>query len=45
VLVQERAPEQLRSLEVEYHGPGNARSSSAAWYQVESWMPGSASLR
>mgnify|MGYP006143694407 CR=1 FL=1 len=45
VLVQERTPGQLRSLEVEYRGPGNARSSSAAYYQVESWMPGSASLR
>jgi hypothetical protein len=45
VLVQERTPQQLRSLEVEYRGPGTARSSSAAWYQVESWLPGSASLR
>jgi hypothetical protein len=45
VLVQERTPQQLRSLEVEYRGPGNARSNSSAWYQVESWIPGSASLR
>jgi hypothetical protein len=45
VLVQERTPQQLRSLEVEYRGPGTARSSSSAYYQVESWMPGSASLR
>lgn len=45
VLVQERTPRQLRSLEIEYHGPGSARSSSAAYYQVESWMPGSASMR
>lgn len=45
VLVQERTPQHLRSLEVEYRGPGSARSSSSAYYQVESWMPGSASLR
>ncbi|WP_420126304.1 hypothetical protein [Longimicrobium sp.] len=45
VLVQERTPQQLRSLEIEYHGPGDARSSSTAHYQVESWLPGSASLR
>jgi len=45
VLVQERTPQQVRALEVEYHGPGDARSSSAAHYQVESWMPGGASLR
>jgi hypothetical protein len=45
VLVQERTPQQLRSLEIEYRGPGSARSSSAAYYQVESWMPGSALLR
>jgi hypothetical protein len=45
VLVQERTPQQLRSLEIEYRGPGQARSSSAAHYRVESWMPGSASMR
>lgn len=45
VLVQERTPQQLRALEVEYRGPGDARSSSSAYYQVESWLPGSASLR
>ena len=45
VLVQERTPQQVRALEVEYHGPGDARSSSAAHYQVEQWMQGSASLR
>ena len=45
VLVQERTPGQLRSLEIEYRGPGSARSSSAAYYQVEGWLPGSASLR
>lgn len=45
VLVQERTPQQLRSLEIEYRGAGSAWSSSAAYYQVESWLPGSASLR
>lgn len=45
VLVQERTPQQVRALEVEYRGPGDARSSSAAQYQVEGWMPGGASLR
>jgi hypothetical protein len=45
VLVQERTPQQVRALEIEYRGPGDARSSSAAHYQVEGWMPGSASLR
>ena len=45
VLVQERTPQQVRALEVEYHGPGDARSTSGAYYQVEAWMPGSASLR
>lgn len=45
VLVQERTPQQLRALEVEYRAPGDARSSSSAYYQVESWMPGGALLR
>jgi hypothetical protein len=45
VLVQERTPGQLRSLEIEYRGPGEARSSSSAYYQVERWLPGGASLR
>lgn len=45
VLVQERTPQQVRALEIEYRGPGDARSSSSAYYQVESWLPGSASLR
>jgi hypothetical protein len=45
VLVQERTPQQVRALEVEYRAPGDARSSSGAYYQVESWMPGSATLR
>lgn len=45
VLVQERTPQQLRSLEIEHLRPGNARSSSAAHYQAESQLPGGASLR
>lgn len=45
VLVQERTPQQLRALEIEYRAPGDARSASAAYYQVESWLPGGASLR
>lgn len=45
VLVQERTPQQVRTLEVEYRAPGDARSASAAHYQIERWMPGSASLR
>lgn len=45
VLVQERTPQQVRALEVEYRAPGDARSASAAHYPVENWMPGGASLR
>ena len=44
VLIQERTPEQQRALEVEYHGPGDARSHSAAYYTIERWLPGSATL-
>jgi hypothetical protein len=45
VLVQERTPQQVRALDIEYRGPGDARSASSAYYQVESWLPGGASLR
>ncbi len=45
VLVQERTPQQLRALVVAYEAPGKARSVSGAYYQVETWFPGSASLR
>ena len=41
-LVQERSPSQLRTLEIEYLRPGSARLSSAAYYQVDAWLPGSA---
>jgi hypothetical protein len=45
VLVQERTPGQVRALEIEYLGPGDAKSRSAAHYQIEQWLPGVASLR
>lgn len=45
VLVQERSPQQVRALEIEYRAPGDARSVSSAYYQIEQWVPGSASLR
>lgn len=45
VLVQERTPNQLRALAISYEGPGRARSASAAYYQIESWFPESATLR
>jgi len=45
VLVQERTPSQVRALEIEYLGPGIAKSRSAAHYQIEQWLPGVASLR
>ena len=44
VLVQERIPSQLRALEVEYLAPRSARLSSGAYYQIQSWLPGSAAL-
>ena len=44
VLVQERMPSQLRALEVEYLAPRSARLSSGAYYQVQTWLPGSAAM-
>jgi hypothetical protein len=44
VLIQERTPSQLRSLEVAYEGPGAARSSSGAYYQLDTWLEGSATM-
>lgn len=44
VLIQERTPQQVRNLEVEYH-KGKVRLSSAAYYQVGEWLPGAASMR
>ena len=45
VLVQERTPLQCRAFEIEYEGAGKARLSSAAYYQVGEWLPGSAAMR
>ena len=44
LLVQERTPKQVRALTITYEGPDQARSVSAAYYQLESWLPGSATL-
>ena len=43
ILILERTPERHRALEIGYLGPGEARSRSAAHYQIESWLPGAAS--
>lgn len=39
VLVQERTPERLLVTEIDYDGPGRARTSSAAYAHVERWFP------
>ncbi len=39
VLIQERTPQQTRSLVVSYERPGTARTVSAAHYQVDQWFP------
>jgi hypothetical protein len=44
VLVQERTPHQLRALEVAYEGPGAARLSSGAYYQLGTWLEGAAEM-
>ena len=44
VLVQERTPQQVRAMEVEYD-KGKARLVSSANYHVGEWLPGSASMR
>ena len=44
VLVQERTPQQVRAMEVEYD-KGKARLVSSASYHVGEWLPGSASMR
>lgn len=44
VLIQERTPSQARSIVVSYQRPGEAREVSAAHYQIEQWLPGSARL-
>lgn len=45
VLVQERTPQQIRSLEIEYNGEGSARGSSGAYYQLGEWLPGAARMQ
>lgn len=44
ILVQERTPEQVRAMEMEYR-KGKAKLISAAAYRIGEWLPGSASLR
>jgi hypothetical protein len=39
VLIQERTPEQTKSLVVSYERPGTARGVSAAYYQIDQWFP------
>ncbi len=39
VLIQERTPQQTRSLVVSYERPGKAKAVSAAHYQVDQWFP------
>jgi len=43
VLIQERTPQQVRAMEVEFT-KGKAKLSSAAYYQIGEWLPGSASM-
>ena len=45
VLVLERSPHQVRALEVQYDSPSQGRLVSAAYYQLEQWLPGFATLR
>jgi hypothetical protein len=39
LLVRERTPQQLRTIVVEYLGPGSVRTVSTAYYQIEQWLP------
>lgn len=39
VLVLERSRHQVRVLTISYEGPGRAKLTSAAYYQVEGWLP------
>lgn len=39
VLVRERTPQQSRAFVIAYDGPGRARTVSAAYDQVERWLP------
>jgi hypothetical protein len=44
LLIQERTPTQVRALVVSYQKAGEGRSVSAAHYQIDQWLPGSARL-
>jgi hypothetical protein len=44
LLLNERTPEQLRTITIAYDGTGQVEATSAAYYQIESWLPGSAAL-
>jgi hypothetical protein len=39
ILVRERTPDQSRTLVIAYDKPGTARTVSAAYDQVEQWLP------
>ena len=39
LLVRERTPQQVRTVVVEYRGPGAARTISDAHYQIDQWLP------
>jgi hypothetical protein len=39
ILVRERTPDQSRVLVIAYENPGTARTVSAAYDQVEQWLP------
>lgn len=45
ILVQERTPSQLRSISIGYAGPHRATATAAAYYQLEQWLPNSATVR
>jgi hypothetical protein len=46
ILVQERTPDRLRSMAIGYTGPGQPPTAAAiAHYEIESWLPRSATLR
>jgi len=45
ILLQERTPAQLRSISIGYAGPHRATATAAAYYQLEQWLPNSATVR
>ena len=44
VLIQERTPQQLRTLTIRYDGSGRASATSVVRHAVQTWFPGSARL-